>query len=219
MGIRIDLNRASGEFGEAVFRPFLFRQKSGLGFAAYQAPSPCKGEGWDGGARRRGGVLASRWRSMYPRLRRPSHTIGFSSWTQGGCGPAAVEAVLRPFLVSPKEVTKERRPRRRCPFGGGAGNSDSMLSACGTVCACKRKLLLPKNGSPKREAHKLALRAQTYALLIRFADPFFGSVTGELLKTTATTTACLSLQGASTGTGTHSASNSAAAFAAQRDSL
>jgi hypothetical protein len=31
----------------------------------------------------------------------------------------------------------------------------------------------------KREAHKLALRAQTYALLIRFDNQFFGSVTGE----------------------------------------
>jgi hypothetical protein len=74
----------------------------------------------------------------------------------GAARQPCVEAVLRPFFVSPKKVTKERRPRRRCPLRG-----------------------FPKNGSAKREAHKLALRAQTYALLIRFADQFFGGRRGQ----------------------------------------
>jgi hypothetical protein len=138
------------------------------------APSPWKGEGWDGG-----GVLASGQRSMYPRLQRSSHISVISSWIQAGCGPAAGH-----FSCLAKKSNQKKATPATLPFGVEQGIRTALLSACGTVCACKRKLLLPKKGSSKREAHKLALRAQTYALLIRFDDPFFWggaepSVTGE----------------------------------------
>jgi hypothetical protein len=138
------------------------------------APSPCKGEGWDGGA-----VLASRSCPMCPRLRDSSHILVNSSWILAGCGPAAGH-----FSCLAKKSNQKKATPATLPFGVEQGMRTALLSACGTVCACKRKLLLPKKGSSKREAHKLALRAQTYALLIRFDDPFFWggaepSVTGE----------------------------------------
>jgi hypothetical protein len=72
------------------------------------APSPWKGEGWDGG-----GVLASRSCPMCPRLRDSSHILVNSSWVLAGCGPAAGY-----FLCLAKESNQRKATPVPLPLRG-----------------------------------------------------------------------------------------------------
>jgi hypothetical protein len=79
-------------------------------------------------------------------------------------------------------IASDVAPWEQAGGGPAAGYFSCLAKKSNQKKATPAPLKPPKKWSSKREAHKLALRAQTYALLIRFDDHFFGSVTGGTAK-------------------------------------